>query len=63
MIRLLNNIRSFAQNGYAGNHAMGISDTDVALGAAAGRTTAAAIVQFNKAAVAPSLVNMQPAAK
>ena len=63
MIRLLNNIQGFAQNGYAGNHLMGISDTDVAVGASSGVSTAAAILQFNKAAVAPALVNMQPAAK
>jgi hypothetical protein len=63
MFRLLNNLQGYTQNGYAGNHLMGISDTDVALGAAAGRTTAAAIVQFNKAAVAPPLVTMAAAAK
>ena len=60
---LLNNIQSYAQNGYAGSHLMGITDTDVGVGASSGVSTAAAILQFNKAAVAPSLVNMQPAAK
>jgi len=63
MNNLLNNIQGWVHSGYAGNHLMGISDTDVALGASAGRTTAAAILQFNKAAVAPPIVNMQPAAK
>ena len=63
MYHLLNKLQGFVQNGYAGNHLMGISDTDVALGASGGITTGAAIVQFNKAAVAPSLVNMQAAAK
>ena len=63
MNNLLNNLQGYVMGGYAGNHLMGISDTDVALVASAGRTTAAAILQFNKAAVAPALVNMQPAAK
>ena len=56
MVGLLNNIQGFVQNGYAGNHLMGISDTDVAVGASAGITTASAIVQFNKAAVAPATI-------
>ena len=63
MFRLLNNLQGYAQNGYAGNHLMGITDTDVAVGASSGITTASAIVQFNKAAVAPPLVNMQAASK
>tara|TARA_R110002020_G_C16269197_1_gene770980 strand:+ start:680 stop:1624 length:945 start_codon:yes stop_codon:yes gene_type:complete len=63
MNNLLNNLQGYVMGGYAGNHLMGISDTDVALGASAGRTTAAAILQFNKAAVAPAIVNMQPAQK
>ena len=37
---------------------MGISDTDVAVVASAGITTASAIVQFNKAAVTPSTISM-----
>ena len=41
---------------------MGITDTDVAVGASSGVTTAAAILQLNKAAVAPALLNMQQAA-
>ena len=60
---LLNNIRSFTQNGYAGNLAMDVTDTDVAGGAAAGITTAAAIVQFNKAAVCPQTMTLASAAK
>ena len=60
---LLNNIQSWVQNGYAGNHLMGISDTDVAVGASAGITTAAAIVQFHKSAVAPATITMGSAAK
>ena len=63
MVGLLNNIQGFVQNGYAGNHLMGISDTDVAVGASAGVTTASAIVQFNKAAVAPATITMGAAAK
>ena len=63
MIGLLNNIQGFVHNGYAGNHLMGITDTDVAAGQAAGITTASAIVQFNKAAVAPATVTMGSAAK
>tara|TARA_R100000654_G_scaffold70232_2_gene100403 strand:+ start:246 stop:1013 length:768 start_codon:yes stop_codon:yes gene_type:complete len=62
-MNVLNNIQGWTQNGYAGNHKMGITDTDVALGQAAGITTAAAIVQFNKAAVVPQTVTMAAAAK
>ena len=63
MNHLLNNIQGFVMGGYAGNHLMGISDTDVAVGAASGVTTASAIVQFNKAAVAPATITMGSAAK
>ena len=63
MNHLLNNIQGFVMGGYAGNHLMGISDTDVAVGASAGVTTASAIVQFNKAAVAPATITMGSAAK
>ena len=62
-MKFLMNIRSFVENGYAGNHLMGITDTDVAVGSASGITTAAAIVQFNKAAVAPQTITMGAAAK
>tara|TARA_Y100001973_G_scaffold47704_1_gene71065 strand:- start:1960 stop:2919 length:960 start_codon:yes stop_codon:yes gene_type:complete len=60
---LLNNINSFVMGGYAGNHKMGISDTDVAVGAASGITTAAATLQFNKSAVAPATITMGAAVK
>ena len=60
---LLNNIQGWVHNGCAGNDLMGISDTDVAVGASAGITTASAIVQFNKAAVAPATITMGAAAK
>ena len=60
---LVNNIQGWTQNGCMGNALMGISDTDVAVGASAGITTASAIVQFNKAAVAPATITMGSAAK
>ena len=60
---LLNNIQGWVHNGCAGNDLMGITDTNVAVGASSGVTTASAIVQFNKAAVAPQTVTMGAAAK
>ena len=63
MFRLLNNLQGYTQNGYAGNHLMGITDTDIAVGSSSGITTAAAIVQFNKSAVAPQTITMGAAAK
>ena len=63
MNHLLNNIQGFVMGGYAGNHRMGITDTDVAVGAASGITTASAILQFNKVAVAPATITMGAAAK
>ena len=61
MSNLINNIQGWVHNGYAGNHLMGISDTDVAVGQSSGVVTASAIVQFNKASVTPSLITMQEA--
>jgi len=61
MNNLINNIQGWVHNGYAGNHLMGISDTDVAVGQSSGVVTASAIVQFNKASVTPSLITMQEA--
>ena len=57
MNHLLNKLQGFAQNGYAGNHCMAVTDTDVATGAL-GLAVGGEIVQFNKVAVMPSLVNM-----
>ena len=51
MNNLINNIQGWVHNGYAGNHLMGITDTDIAVGQSAGVVTASAIVQFNKASV------------
>tara|TARA_Y100001963_G_scaffold159398_1_gene262896 strand:- start:2165 stop:3151 length:987 start_codon:yes stop_codon:yes gene_type:complete len=64
MNHLLNNIQGWAQNGYAGNHLMAqaaaVTDVGVAAGGL-GTSVAAAIVQFNKAAIMPNIITMQPA--
>ena len=62
MYRLLNNIQGYVQNGYAGNHLMAETDTDVATGGL-GLAIGGAIVQFNKVAVCPQLVTMVPCPK
>ena len=61
---LLNNIQGWAENGYAGNHLMAQDSTVTDVGVAAGglgTSVAAAIVQFNKAAVMPNLITMSAA--
>ena len=60
MFRLLNNLQGYAQNGYAGNHLMMADEGDIGtmLGQAGGVTTAAAILAFNKAAVAPPTITL-----
>ena len=63
MYHLLSKLEGYVQNGPMGNAKFGITDTDVAVGAASGITTASAIVQFNKAAVAPATITMGAAAK
>ena len=64
MFKLLNNIQGYVHNGYAGNHLMAqaaaVTDVGVAAGGL-GTSVAAAIVQFNKAAVMPNLITMSPA--
>ena len=64
MNHILNNIQGWSQNGYAGNHLMAQSAAVTDVGVAAGglgTSVAAAIVQFNKAAVMPNLITMSPA--
>ena len=64
MFKLLNNIQGYVHSGYAGNHLMAqaaaVTDVGVAAGGL-GTSVAAAIVQFNKAAVMPNLITMSPA--
>ena len=59
---LLNNIRSFVENGYAGNHLMAETDTGVAAGGI-GRTIGDAVVAFNHANVMLPLVTAKQAVR
>ena len=59
---MINNIQGWVQGGYAGNHLMANTDVGVAAGGL-GKTIAAAIVQFNKAAVTPATISMAAAVK
>tara|TARA_R100000773_G_scaffold14845_1_gene13562 strand:+ start:5863 stop:6852 length:990 start_codon:yes stop_codon:yes gene_type:complete len=64
MVKLLNNLQAWSQNGYAGTHLKAqsaeVTDTDVATGGL-GIEIAAALVQFNKANVMAPLVTMAAA--
>ena len=62
MYRLLNNLQGWTQNGSMGNDLMANTDVGVAAGGL-GKTIAAAIVQFNKAAVTPATISMAAAVK
>ena len=59
---LLNNILSFVENGYAGNHLMAETDTGVAAGGI-GRTIGDAVVAFNHANVMLPLVTAKQAVR
>ena len=62
MNNLLNNIQGWVHNGSMGNDLMANTDVGVAAGGL-GKTIAAAIVQFNKAAVTPATISMAAAVK
>ena len=62
MNNLLNNIQGWVHNGPMGNDLMANTDVGVAQGGL-GKTVAAAIVQFNKAAVTPATISMAAAVK
>ena len=55
MNHLLNKLQGWTQNGSMGNDLMANTDVGVAAGGL-GKTIAAAIVQFNKAAVTPATI-------